>query len=102
MFVSSGAELPTKSRELMAHFEKHGTPVMIGGGMLAHTIIGIAFDSKTGESHYLVLDPHYTGGEDLSTVQNKGWCGWKGANFWDQNSFYNLCLPQRHVDSLSL
>ncbi|XP_037277005.2 UFM1 specific peptidase 2 [Rhipicephalus microplus] len=98
MFVSSGAELPTKSRELMAHFEKHGTPVMIGGGMLAHTIIGIAFDSKTGESHYLVLDPHYTGGEDLSTVQNKGWCGWKGANFWDQNSFYNLCLPQRHVD----
>lgn len=42
-----------------------------GGGMLAHTIIGIAFDSKTGESHYLVLDPHYTGGEDLSTVQNK-------------------------------
>lgn len=71
MFVSSGAELPTKSRELMAHFEKHGTPVMIGGGMLAHTIIGIAFDSKTGESHYLVLDPHYTGGEDLSTVQNK-------------------------------
>ncbi|KAH6935332.1 hypothetical protein HPB50_005214 [Hyalomma asiaticum] len=97
MFVSSGAELPTKSRELMAHFEKHGTPVMIGGGMLAHTIIGIAFDSKTGESHHLVLDPHYTGGEDLSTVQNKGWCGWKRANFWDQNSFYNLCLPQRPV-----
>ncbi|KAK8787373.1 hypothetical protein V5799_022852 [Amblyomma americanum] len=95
MFVSSGADLPTKSRELLAHFEKHGTPVMIGGGMLAHTIIGIAFDSKTGDSHYLVLDPHYTGAEDLATVQNKGWCGWKGANFWDQNSFYNLCLPQR-------
>lgn len=95
MFVSSGAELPTRSRELLAHFETHGTPVMIGGGMLAHTIIGVAFDSKTGETHYLVLDPHYTGAEDLATVQNKGWCGWKGANFWDQNSFYNLCLPQR-------
>uniref|UniRef100_G3MNT2 Probable Ufm1-specific protease 2 n=1 Tax=Amblyomma maculatum TaxID=34609 RepID=G3MNT2_AMBMU len=95
MFVSSGADMPSKSRELLAHFEKHGTPVMIGGGMLAHTIIGIAFDSKTGDSHYLVLDPHYTGAEELSTVQNKGWCGWKGANFWDQNSFYNLCLPQR-------
>lgn len=95
MFVSSGAELSTKSRELLAHFETHGTPVMIGGGMLAHTIIGVAFDSKTGETHYLVLDPHYTGAEDLATVQNKGWCGWKGANFWDRNSFYNLCLPQR-------
>lgn len=95
MFVSSGSELPTKSRELLAHFENHGTPIMIGGGMLAHTILGVAFNDKSGETHYLILDPHYTGGEDLAVIQNKGWCGWKAASFWDQNSFYNLCLPQR-------
>lgn len=25
----------------------------------------------------------------------QGWCGWKGPEFWDQNAYYNLCLPQR-------
>lgn len=94
VFVSSGAELPSKARELMAHFEAQGTPIMIGGGVLAHTIIGIAFNEQTGDTHFLILDPHYTGAEDISVIQNKGWCGWKGASFWDKTSFYNLCLPQ--------
>ena len=25
----------------------------------------------------------------------QGWCGWKGPDFWDQNAYYNLCMPQR-------
>lgn len=29
--VQSGADMPTKARELAKHFETHGTPVMIGG-----------------------------------------------------------------------
>ena len=30
MFVSSGAELANKGRELAMHFETQGTPIMIG------------------------------------------------------------------------
>lgn len=42
-----------------------------GGGVLAHTIIGIDFDELTGNVKYLILDPHYTGGEDIKTIINK-------------------------------
>ncbi|XP_076362518.1 UFM1 specific peptidase 2 isoform X2 [Tachypleus tridentatus] len=71
MFVSSGAELANKGRELLEHFKIQGTPVMIGGGVLAHTILGINFNEVTGDIKFLILDPHYTGNENLSTIQNK-------------------------------
>lgn len=95
MHVSSGAELASKGSELAYHFESQGTPIMIGGGVLAHTILGVDFNSNTGELKFLILDPHYTGADDLQVVQNKGWCGWKGTNFWDKTSYYNLCMPQK-------
>ncbi|XP_032420176.1 ufm1-specific protease 2 [Xiphophorus hellerii] len=95
MFVSQGSELASKGRELANHFMTEGTPVMIGGGVLAHTILGIAWSETTGEIRYLILDPHYTGAEDLPVITEKGWCGWKGPDFWDQTAYYNLCLPQR-------
>ena len=44
---------------------------MIGGGVLAHTIIGVDFDELTGDVKYLILDPHYTGGEDIKTITSK-------------------------------
>lgn len=93
--VSSGDELPSKVRDLAAHFGTQSTPVMIGGGVLAHTIIGVDFHDKTGDIRYLIVDPHYTGAEDVGTITKKGWCGWKKNNFWDKSAFYNLCLPQR-------
>ncbi|XP_057187674.1 ufm1-specific protease 2 isoform X1 [Triplophysa rosa] len=95
MFVSHGSELATKGRELANHFQTEGTPIMIGGGVLAHTILGVAWSEITGQIRFLILDPHYTGGEDLQIIIDKGWCGWKGPEFWDQNAYYNLCLPQR-------
>ena len=95
MHVNSGSELGYKGRELIKHFEEQGTPVMIGGGVLAHTILGIHFSEQTGEIKFLILDPHYTGGENLKLIQDKGWCGWKGTNFWDQTAHYNMCLPQK-------
>lgn len=96
--VSSGNELVYKARDLGQHFLQQSTPVMIGGGVLAHTIIGLDFNEKNGDISYLILDPHYTGAEDLATITKKGWCGWKKNAFWDKNSFYNLCLPQRPVE----
>lgn len=95
--VNSGGDLVAKARDLGAHFADQSTPVMIGGGVLAHTIIGTDFNEKNGDIRYLILDPHYTEEEDLDKITKKGWCGWKKNSFWDKSSFYNLCLPQRPI-----
>ncbi|KAJ8280908.1 hypothetical protein GJAV_G00060840 [Gymnothorax javanicus] len=95
LFVSQGSDLASKGRELASHFQTDGTPVMIGGGVLAHTILGVLWNETTGQIRFLILDPHYTGEEDLQVITDKGWCGWKGPEFWDQNAYYNLCMPQR-------
>jgi hypothetical protein len=47
----------------------------------------------TGEVKYLILDPHYTGGEDIKTITTKGWVAWKDVKFWDDKAFFNLCCP---------
>ncbi|XP_055531670.1 probable Ufm1-specific protease 2 [Wyeomyia smithii] len=95
MHVSSGEDLASKGSELAYHFETQGTPIMIGGGVLAHTILGVDFDRNTGNLKFLILDPHYTGPDEIGTVLAKGWCGWKGVEFWDKKAYYNLCMPQR-------
>lgn len=71
--VNQGADIPSKARELAQHFVTQGTPVMIGGGVLAYTLLGVAFNEDTGEAAFLILDPHYTGGASL------GWGWWMGS-----------------------
>ncbi|KAJ0106533.1 hypothetical protein Patl1_18203 [Pistacia atlantica] len=99
--VRSGAELPEKCRELALHFETQGTPIMIGGGVLAYTLLGIDFNEASGGCAFLILDPHYTGNDEHNKIVNGGWCGWKkavdskGKNFFLHDKFYNLLLPQR-------
>ncbi|XP_065803579.1 ufm1-specific protease 2 isoform X1 [Muntiacus reevesi] len=95
LFVSQGSEMASQGRELANHFQSEGTPIMIGGGVLAHTILGVAWNEITGQIKFLILDPHYTGAEDLQVILEKGWCGWKGPEFWNKDAYYNLCLPQR-------
>lgn len=102
--VSSGAQLPDVARELIYHFETQGTPVMMGGGQLAFTLLGVDYDPDAGVCSFLTLDPHYTGDEDLATIQHQtvaleGYkavpCSWRKTTSFAKNSFYNLCLPQR-------
>ncbi|GAV62557.1 Peptidase_C78 domain-containing protein [Cephalotus follicularis] len=101
MNVRSGAELPEKCRELALHFEDQGTPVMIGGGVLAYTLLGVDYSEASGDCAFLILDPHYTGHDEHKKIVNGGWCGWKkpvdskGRNFFLHDKFYNLLLPQR-------
>lgn len=66
-----------------------------GGGVLAHTILGVDYDKENDVAKFLVLDPHYPGEENISVIQSKGWCGWKTANFWKKGTFYNMCLPMK-------
>ena len=60
--INQGADIPSHARQLAQHFEQQGTPIMIGGGVLAYTLLGVAFNDETGEAAFLILDPHYTGG----------------------------------------
>lgn len=41
---------------------------MMGGGVLAYTLLGIDYNSRTGEAAFLILDPHYTGVDDLHRI----------------------------------
>ncbi|KAL3692346.1 hypothetical protein R1sor_005997 [Riccia sorocarpa] len=99
--VQTGADMGSYCRQLALHFETQGTPVMIGGGVLAYTLLGVDYNELTGDSSFLILDPHYTKGEDLKAIRSGGWVGWKklvsqtGQPFFLQNKFYNLLLPQR-------
>ncbi|XP_059481039.1 ufm1-specific protease 2 [Neocloeon triangulifer] len=97
MSVSSSEEMCSRVDELLRHFKTQGTPIMIGGGVLAHTILGVAWNPDSDDLRFLILDPHYTQGEDLTVIQTKGWCGWKGPDFWTKTAFYNLCMPQRPI-----
>lgn len=94
-YCNSGAEMGSVGHLLLHHFKTQWTPVMIGGGVLAHTILGVDYSEKTGEIRFLILDPHYKDAEDIKTVVDKGWCGWKPVTFWNKQAHYNLCLPQR-------
>lgn len=105
--VSSGDEIRKKSKELIQHFEIHGTPVMIGlfllfiinnfkgGGVLAYTLLGIDYNNNNEEIRFLILDPHYTGIDDIKIIKEKGWCSWKTIHLFRKNYFYNILLPRR-------
>ncbi|KAL4149101.1 hypothetical protein QTP88_003117 [Uroleucon formosanum] len=92
MSLRQGDTLNSVCLELSEHFDRHGTPVMIGGGVLAHTILGVDINEELGEVKFLVLDPHYTGSDNIKSIHGKGVC-WKEASFWKKDTFYNLCLP---------
>lgn len=94
MRVDSGRDIVYKGRELAHHFETQGTPIMIGGGVLAYTLLGIDFNEQTGDISFLILDPHYTGDEDIDTIIKKGWCNWKDGSIFRKDAFYNFCQPQ--------
>ena len=96
LYVSSGSEINSKGRELLYHFQHNGTPVMVGGGVYAYTILGVDYDKVKGECKFLILDPHYVGEEDeknIKNIINKGWCNWKNVDIFKKENFYNLCLP---------
>lgn len=88
LFSRTGAELHKQRRRLAKHFREDGTPVFLGGGQLAFTILGVAYAERSGEAggvdlaggdgddgadadtdgdndtdasscYFLVLDPHY-------------------------------------------
>lgn len=72
--LNSGEEIVAHVKELAAHFARDGTPIMIGGGVLAYTLLGVAFsDRPDSQPRLLILDPHYTGApNNLKAIKDKG------------------------------
>ena len=93
IFVPSGKDISSKGRDLLFHFQNQGTPIMIGGGVFAYTILGIDYDVVKGDCMLLILDPHYSGDDDVKHIISKGWCDWKSLDLFKKDSFYNMCLP---------
>ena len=94
MNLNSGGDIIRNYAPIAIHFRKHGTPIMIGGGSYAYTIIGIEYDETTGDVMLLILDPHYTGSDSsYQYIIQKGWCKWKKCDMFRVDTFYNLCLP---------
>lgn len=94
--IPSGQQLCKHIPELVEHFCKLGSPVMMGGDKdcSAKCIVGIHTDEKNDAS-LLVVDPHFLGvATDRYQLQGHGWVSWKQLSEFLDSSFYNLCLPQ--------
>ncbi|KAJ4459615.1 putative Ufm1-specific protease 2 [Paratrimastix pyriformis] len=93
--LASGAEFDAHVDELAEHFDRTGTPVMVGGGVLAYTLLGVALDRVSHQApRYLILDPHYTGADRVEAIVAKGWVAWHPMSLFRTDVHYNLCLPQ--------
>ncbi|CAH0590422.1 unnamed protein product [Chrysodeixis includens] len=93
--VNHGDELQTIVDVLVNHFDKFGSPVMMGGDIDASSkgIMGIHV-GHNGAS-LLVVDPHYVGKEKTKEfLFANGWVKWQRLTDFLSSSFYNLCLPQ--------
>lgn len=93
--VNHGDELKTIVDTLVSHFDKFGSPVMMGGEVDASSkgILGIHVGQQN--TSLLVVDPHYVGKEQTKEfLFHKGWVKWQRLTDFMDTSFYNLCLPQ--------
>ncbi|PFH34920.1 peptidase family c78 protein [Besnoitia besnoiti] len=98
LHLGNASDLPSHAETLREHFDVVGSPVMMGVGDYAYTMLGIAFDAQSGEAAFLIADPHYPGDDgDLEKILDKGWVGWKKTSFFEKiagSKFINLALPQ--------
>ncbi len=82
--------------KLVYHFSTSGAPVMCGGSSgRAITILGVYVVeySKKQDVYLLVLDPHYSGLDDLERIQHSPWCYWGAAtSVLSKTHSHNLVL----------
>jgi hypothetical protein len=93
----AGSAIVNDIPRIRAHFETWKTPVMIGGSVLAWTLLGVAVDEDNPQNtRFLILDPHYKGKDDpklTSAPKNKA-VYWADAKIFKGDAFYNFCCPQ--------
>jgi Peptidase family C78 len=92
--VRSGADVVRHVDTFARHFERVGSPIMIGGGVLAWTLLGVAVDKRPEQTRFLILDPHYRGVDDTQRIVDQRACAWQPLSIFQAKHFYNFCLPQ--------
>lgn len=80
-------------RQVHQHAIDVGSPVMVGAGDYAFTVIGLSQVEKS----VLVIDPHFLGSE-YELALSRGYIGWKDVRtFFEftktRSQFINICIP---------
>ena len=94
----SQGDLPKHSEKLIDHFRNFSCPVAVGGDLdnSSKGVLGIGTDSVNSKPYFLVTNPHFisTGPVKKSDLFENHWIEWRSVETFDNESFYNLCLPQ--------
>ena len=89
--------IASKVQLFAEHFRAVGAPIMAGGRgtAAAQTILGVAWGPSEAEPPwFLVLDPHYTGADELAAVQGSAQgCQWHPLAYWGRGASRYFCLP---------
>merc|ERR1711920_1134495 len=86
LYCQDAADLASQVPQILSHFKAEGTPIMMGAGEYAYTMVGCCFDSATGDVAFMIVDPHFTGADHLKTILQKGWVGWKNLEFFEKTT----------------
>ncbi|XP_064595334.1 ufm1-specific protease 1-like [Liolophura sinensis] len=100
LHITSGDDLASHISTLVKHFDQMGSPVMMGGSTdnSSKGILGVCQDPAS----LLVLDPHFYGPlKSVETLCTENWIKWRTVDTFNEDSFYNLCLPQLKSASCS-
>ncbi|XP_069688479.1 ufm1-specific protease 1 [Periplaneta americana] len=93
--VMKGSELHLHVSSLVEHFNKFGSPLMMGGDQDCSSKGVVGVHSNDNNTYLLIVDPHYCGrARTCVDLQQKGWVKWQNINEFIDSSFYNICLPQ--------
>ncbi|AFZ81652.1 protein of unknown function DUF1671 domain-containing protein [Theileria equi strain WA] len=97
LHVPRASDLRNFNGLMSDHFTKEGTPIIVGAGSYAYVILGLCMGPEPADFAYLISDPHYTGDDNIKSIQTKGGIGWKKVDFLSKaadGNFINLCCPQ--------
>uniref|UniRef100_UPI00398ED375 ufm1-specific protease 2-like n=1 Tax=Pristiophorus japonicus TaxID=55135 RepID=UPI00398ED375 len=110
MNIQPAPDTSMDSSHLIAHFENHGTPIVIYAVQIgnveeaaeapeviepkAYMLLGVAVSAVSDDRKFLILDAQCTASDDLVSMVEKA-IEWKSNEFWEQSELFELCLPQR-------
>merc|ERR1712136_594017 len=91
LYCQTVDDLLTQLTEIRQHFAREGTPIMMGVGQKAFSIVGLCEGSKN--TAFLVVDPHFAGSDSQTGTTDR--VGWKDLEFFKKagSGHANLCLP---------
>mmetsp|Transcript_4002 Transcript_4002/g.5833 ORF Transcript_4002/g.5833 Transcript_4002/m.5833 type:complete len:551 (-) Transcript_4002:136-1788(-) len=111
LMSSNGVELNKLTNEFARHFETNYCPIVACGGKLALVIIGVVTNPTTGDTKYLIADPHYKGTDTLRSIQTQtvalegykaipvSWRGPSAFAKYSKTTFVLTTLPSGPISS---